>query len=104
MAKLFDLIFSILEFLVAIFGGAILIIVYVVPWILGLYLIYTGKRFKKSAKEAGVKIDITAFWFNWIAWIWMWAERVVEIVKAIPAFQKDLSETFGVKEDDGKIT
>lgn len=74
------------------------------PWMLGVYFIIVGKRFRRSAHESGVKIDLTAFWFNWIAWTWMWAERVKEIVEGVPAFTRDLSETFGVKKDDGRIT
>lgn len=74
------------------------------PWMLGVYLLYVGKRFKKSAAEAGVKIDQTAFWGNWIVWVWMWAERVKEIVEAMPFFQKDLSEIYGVKKDDNRVT
>lgn len=72
-----------------------------IPCLLGYYLLYVGMRFKKSA---GSTLDQTAFWFNWLAFIWMWAERVKEIVEAMPFFKQDLSETLGVKEDDGRIT
>ena len=71
------------------------------PMLLGYYLLYTGLRFKKSA---GASVDITAFWFNWLAFIWMWAERSKEIVAALPFFAQDLSETLGVKPDDGRVT
>lgn len=70
-----------------------------VPMMLGYYLLYVGLRFKKSA---GVDADATAFWFNWIAFVWMWAERSKEIVAAMPFFGKDLSETLGVRPDDGR--
>lgn len=72
-----------------------------IPMIIGYYTLYIGKRMKKSA---GSILDLTAFWFNFLAFMWMWAERVNEIVEAMPFFKKDLSETLGVKEDDGRIT
>ena len=103
VGKLFDLIFSIVEFIASVLGGVILIFVYVVPWFLGLFLLYVGLRFRKSAHEAGVELDISAFWGNWLIWVWMWAERAKEIVLAMPFFQKDLSENMGVKQDDGKV-
>lgn len=71
-----------------------------IPWLLGLYLLYVGKRFKRSTPA----VDQTAFWLNWLAFVWLWAERSIEIVAAMPFFSKDLSETFGVKEDDGRVT
>lgn len=70
------------------------------PALLGYYLIYVGMRFKKSAKSTA---DHSAFWFNWLAFVWMWAERSKEIVAALPFFTRDLSETLGVKPDDGEI-
>ena len=67
--------------------------------LLGLYTLYVGMRFRKSA---GSILDLSAFWFNFIVgFMWMWAERSKEIVAAMPFFAKDLSETLGVKEDDG---
>jgi len=69
--------------------------------LIGLFTLYVGLRFRKSA---GSKLDLTAFWFNWLAFMWMWAERVVEIIEAMPFFKQDLSETLGVKPDDGRIT
>lgn len=85
--------------------GIIVLVLFVgLPMLLGYYVILVGKRFKKTAEQQGIKIDQTAFWFNWLAWMWMWAERVKEIVEAMPFFKQDLSETLGVKTDDGRIT
>jgi hypothetical protein len=82
--------------------GIILLVIFVgLPMLLGYYLLYVGSRFKKSA---GTTADQTAFWLNWLVFIWMWAERSAEIVAAMPFFAKDLSENFGVKTDDGRIT
>ena len=71
------------------------------PWLIGMYTLYVGMRMKKSA---GSKLDLTAFWFNFLAFMWMWAERIEEIIEAMPFFKQDLSETLGVKVDDGRIT
>lgn len=82
--------------------GVPLFILFVgLPWVLGCYLIYVGRRFRESA---GATVDWTAFWTNWLVWIWLWAERKKEIVAAMPFFQKDLTETFGIRPDDDKIT
>lgn len=82
--------------------GIILLVLFVgLPMLLGYYLILVGVRFKKSA---GATVDQTAFWLNWFAFVWLWAERAKEVVAAMPFFGKDLSETFGVKPDDGRIT
>ena len=69
--------------------------------LIGLFTLYVGLRFRKSA---GSKLDLTAFWFNWLGFMWMWAERIEEIIEAMPFFKQDLSETLGVKPDDGRIT
>ena len=66
--------------------------------LIGAYTLYVGMRMKKSA---GSSLDLSAFWFNFLAFMWMWAERTEEIVQAMPFFKRDLSETLGVKEDDG---
>ena len=82
--------------------GIIVLTLFVgLPMLLGYYLIYVGMRFKKSA---GVTVDQTAFWINWLVWVWLWAERVKEIVAAMPFFEQDLTETFGIRPDDGRIT
>ena len=86
----------VIEIIVAIFA----FFVVGLPWLLGLYLIYVGMRFKRSTPA----VDQTAFWMNWLAFVWLCAERSIEIVAAMPFFSKDLSETFGVKDDDGRVT
>ena len=84
------------------FIGGILAFLFVgIPALIGYYLLYVGYRFKKSA---GVTVDQTAFWTNWLVWVWSWAERSKEIVAAMQFFSKDLSENFGIKPDDGKVT
>ena len=87
-----------LLFVLALFFGTFFISI---PMVLGYYLLYVGFRFKRSA---GVSVDQTAFWINWIVFVWSWSERVKEIVEAMPFFKKDLTETFGIKDDDGRIT
>lgn len=102
MVEIWEIIIAIFYLLGMSAAIAILMIVFGIPWLLGFYLLYVGKRFKDSAHEAGVHVDKSAFWLNWLAWVWFWAERSKEIVEAMPFFQKDLSENFGVKDDDGE--
>lgn len=75
--------------------------VVVVLALLGLYVLYVGSRFKKSA---GAKVDGTAFYTNWLVFIWAWAEQSDYIVAAMPHFKKDLTETFNIRPDDGETT
>lgn len=82
-------------------GIIMLVLLVGLPMLLGYFLIYVGMRFKKSA---GATVDLTAFWTNWLVFVWSWAERVKEIVAAMPFFEKDLTETFGIRPDDGRIT
>lgn len=82
--------------IIAILVGTFLV---AVPMILGYYLIYVGLRFKKSTDA-----DQTAFWSNWLVFVWSWAEQSDAVVAAMPFFRKDITETFGIRKDDGKIT
>ena len=80
--------------------GAVLAFTFIgLPALLGYYLLYVGLRFKKSA---GATVDQTAFWTNWLVFVWSWAERAKEIVAAMPFFSRDLTENFGIRRDDGK--
>jgi len=85
-------------------GVPLFVVVVCLPWILGCFLLLVGKRFRRSAHESGVKIDLTAYWTNFLVFVWSWAERAKEIVEKMPFFKKDLTETFGIKEDDGRVT
>lgn len=82
-------------------GVLVFTFVIAVPLIVGYFTLYVGMRCKKSA---GSTLDLTAFWFNFLGWMWMWAERIKEIVEAHPHWKKDLSETLGYKPDDGRVT
>ena len=68
-----------------------------IPMLLGYYLLYVGKRFRKSA---GATVDVSAFWSNWIVFVWSWAEQSKAIVEALPFFTRDLTENFGIREPD----
>lgn len=70
-----------------------------VPWLNGVLDLYMAHRFKKSTKS-----DQTAFFLNWNAFKWGWLHTADEIVEKLPFFKKDLSETFGIRPDDGRIT
>lgn len=86
-----------MNWLLAAIGVPLFIIVVALPWILGVFLIIVGKRFRRSADESGTLIDKSAFWTNFLVFVWHWAERVREIVHAMPFFHDDLTKTFGTR-------
>ena len=72
-----------------------------IPWIWGVLDLYISYRFRRDNKA---KVDQTAFLLNWLAFKWSWISTKDKIVEAMPFFKKDLTETFGIREDDGNIT
>ena len=50
------------------------------------------------------EIDWTASVLNWWALKWVWASQTKIMVEKLPFLSRDLSETFGVKPDDGKVS
>ncbi|HNP65789.1 MAG TPA: hypothetical protein PKH39_17790 [Woeseiaceae bacterium] len=84
-------------FMIAVLIGVLLSPVF----IMGALIIVVGLRFKKNMKKKG---DVTAFWSNWIAFIWAWAEQAESVVELVPHFRRDLTETFGYRPDDGRVT
>lgn len=82
-------------------GATIFTVVVAIPWVNGVMDFYIAYRFRKEAKG---KVDLTAFFLNWIAFKWSWTNYWHKIVEAMPFFEKDLTETFGIREDDGRIT
>lgn len=82
--------------------GVPLFIVFVgLPWVWGVADLYIAYRFRRDNKS---EKDQTAFFLNWIAFKWAWVSVSDNIVEAMPFFKKDLTETFGIRPDDGKIT
>ena len=75
-----------------------------IPWLNGVADMYIAYRFRRETKVQGNPADQTAFLRNWNAWKWSWVNRSATIVEAMPFFKKDVTETFGIKEDDGKVT
>jgi hypothetical protein len=82
-------------------GLTVFVLVVAVPWFWGLADLYIAYRFRKETEG---KSDQTSFLLNWFAWKWSWVNRSGIIVEKMPFFQKDLTEIFGIKEDDGKVT
>ncbi len=80
---------------------SIFIVIVGIPWVWGCVDIVIMLKFKK---EMGRKGDQTAIGINWIAFKWSWINYSHKIVEALPFFQKDLTETFGIRPDDHKIT
>ena len=82
-------------------GLSVFIIVVGVPWVWGVIDIMIMLKFRKAM---GSKGDQTAIGINWIGFKWSWINYSHKIVEAMPFFKKDLTETFGIREDDGRIT
>lgn len=82
-------------------GLTIFVIVVAVPWIWGVGDLYIALRFRREARG---KVDRTAFLLNWVAFKWGWVNYWHKIVDAMPFFEKDLTENFGIRKDDGRIT
>lgn len=80
-------------------AAVVFILLIAIPWINGMLDIVMAFRFKKNAK-----VDETAFFLNWNAFKWGWLHNADEIVEKMPFFKQDLSETFGIRPDDGRIT
>jgi len=80
-------------------GLAIFVIVVAVPWIFGVIDLYILYRFRRD--NGG---DQTAALLHWVGWKWSWVSCSRQIVEALPFFKKDLTELFGIRPDDGKVT
>ena len=70
-----------------------------IPWLFGVIDLYMAHRF---AKENGT--DKSAAFTNWIAWKWACVTQLKHIVKLVPFMSKDLTEIYGIREDDGRTT
>ena len=70
-----------------------------IPWLNGMIDLYMAHRF---AKENGT--DKSAAFTNWIAWKWSCVTQLKHIVKLVPFLSKDLTEIYGIREDDGRVT
>lgn len=82
-------------------GLSIFVAVVALPWLWGLADLYIAYRFRKETKGSA---DQTSFLLNWVAWKWSWVNRSGIIVEKMPFFAQDLTEIFGIKKDDGKVT
>lgn len=70
-----------------------------VPWLFGMIDLYMAYRF---SKENGT--DRSAAFTNWVALKWSCVTQLKHIVKMVPFLSKDLTEIYGIREDDGRIT
>jgi len=82
-------------------GIPLFILFVAVPWLNGAADFYIAHRFRRDNKS---EKDQTAFLLNWIAFKWSWVSVSDKIVEAMPFFKKDLTETFGIRPDDGRVT
>ena len=82
-------------------GLVLLMLIVGVPWLWGVIDLYIAYRFRRDNRA---EKDQTAFLLNWVAFKWSWISVNDKIVEAMPFFKKDLTETFGIRPDDGEIT
>ena len=80
-------------------GIVVFILLVGIPWLNGVLDLIMGWRFSRNTNS-----DKSAFWLNWNAFKWGWLHNADEIVERMPFFKQDLSETFGIRPDDGRIT
>lgn len=77
----------------------VFVVVVAVPWVWGMTDLYIAYRFRRDND-----VDQTAFLLNWFAFKWSWVSVSDKIVEAMPFFKRDLTETFGIRKDDGRTT
>lgn len=90
-----------MNFLLHVIAIVLLLLLVALPWLNGVADLYMAFRFRREVKT---EADQTAFFLNWFAFKWSWVNYSHKIVEALPFFQKDLTETFGIRDDDGRIT
>ena len=90
-----------MNFLLHVIAIVLLLLLVAIPWLNGVADLYMAWRFRREVKE---EADQTAFFLNWFAFKWSWVNYAHKIVEKLPFFQKDLTETFGIRDDDGRIT
>lgn len=82
-------------------GMTVFTLIVALPWFWGVADLYIAYRFRRDNKA---EKDQTAFLLNWVAFKWSWVSVSDRIVEAMPFFEKDLTETFGIRPDDGRIS
>lgn len=80
-------------------GLTLFVLLVALPWVWGVIDLYIMFRFRRD--NGG---DRTAVALHWIGWKWSWVSCSKIIVEKMPFFKKDLTELFGIREDDGKVT
>lgn len=90
-----------MNFLLHVIAIVLLLFLVAIPWLNGVADLYMAFRFRREVKT---EADQTAFFLNWFAFKWGWVNYSHKIVEALPFFKKDLTETFGIRDDDGRIT
>jgi len=90
-----------MNFLLHVIAIVLLLLLVAIPWLNGVGDFYIAYRFRRDNKAT---CDQTAFFLNWFAFKWSWVSVSDKIIEAMPFFKKDLTETFGIRDDDGRIT
>jgi len=85
--------------IVYILAAVLFILVIGIPWLNGVLDFIMAYRFAKNHHT-----DKTAALLNWNAFKWSWLHQLEAMVEAMPFLRRDLTETFGIRPDDGRTT
>jgi hypothetical protein len=77
----------------------VFILLIAIPWLNGVLDFIMAYRFAKNHHT-----DKTAALLNWNAFKWSWLHQLEAMVEAMPFLRRDLTETFGIRPDDGRTT
>ena len=80
-------------------GVPLFILLVGIPWVNGVLDFVMAYRFARNHHT-----DRTAALLNWNAFKWSWLHQLDRMVEAMPFLRKDLTETFGIRPDDGRTT
>lgn len=82
-------------------GLTVFALVVGLPWSLGMYLAYCVHRYARRGK--GI-VDITAAIWNFLNAVWLMASQPQLMADRLGFPRRDMSETLGLKPDDGDVT
>jgi biotin transporter BioY len=85
--------------IVYILAAVLFILLIGIPWLNGVLDFIMAYRFAKNHHT-----DKTAALLNWNAFKWSWLHQLEAMVEAMPFLRRDLTETFGIRPDDGRTT
>ena len=99
MGQVFDLLFFLLHWLIAVFGGAVVLLLFALPWLWGIADMVGCKRFSDKPEY-----DRTAAILHWWEVKSLFATQAPAMIEKFPWLGMDLSEDRGVTPEDNEVT